>query len=89
MDWEIEFTEVALRQLNSLDKQIANRISKFLEQRVAGLENPRSIGQALKGARFGEFWKYRLGDYRLIAKIQDNRLVIVIVEVGHRREVYR
>ncbi|PYY15262.1 MAG: type II toxin-antitoxin system mRNA interferase toxin, RelE/StbE family [Acidobacteria bacterium] len=89
MAWKIEFTETALRQLDSLDKQVALRISKFLQQRISPLKNPRSIGQALTGERFGEFWKYRVGDYRLIAKIEDNRLVIVIVELGHRREIYR
>ena len=89
MAWKIEFTETALRQLDSLDKQVALRIAKFLQQRISPLKNPRSIGQALKGERFGEFWKYRVGDYRLIAKIEDNRLVIVIVELGHRREIYR
>ena len=89
MAWKIEFTETALRQLDSLDKQVALRIAKFLQQRISPLKNPRSIGQALTGERFGEFWKYRVGDYRLIAKIEDNRLVIVIVELGHRREIYR
>jgi len=87
--WTIEFTDAALRQLEALDNTVAIRISKFLQQRVAPLQNPRSIGQPLKGERFGEFWKYRVGDYRLVAKIQDDRLVIVILRVGHRREIYR
>ena len=89
MAWTIEFTDAALRQLEALDNTVAIRISKFLQQRVAPLQNPRSIGQPLKGERFGEFWKYRVGDYRLVAKIQDDRLVIVILRVGHRREIYR
>jgi mRNA interferase RelE/StbE len=87
--WTIEFTEAALRQFESLDRSIANRVSKFLQQRVASQRNPRSIGQALRGERFGEFWKYRVGDYRIIAKIEDDRLVITILGVGHRREIYR
>jgi mRNA interferase RelE/StbE len=53
------------------------------------LEDPRSIGQALKGTRFGEFWKYRVGDYRVIAHIEDDRLRILVVRIGNRREVYR
>jgi mRNA interferase RelE/StbE len=53
------------------------------------LDNPRSIGQALQGSKLGEFWKYRVGDYRLICKIEDNRLLILVLRVGHRREVYR
>jgi mRNA interferase RelE/StbE len=80
--WKIEFTEAALRQLEALDNSIAVRISKFLQQRIAPSKNPRSIGQALKGERFGEFWKYRVGDYRIIAKIQDDRLLVMILGIG-------
>jgi mRNA interferase RelE/StbE len=53
------------------------------------MEDPRSIGQALHGQRLGEFWKYRVGDYRLVTKIEDNRLLILVVRIGHRREIYR
>jgi len=87
--WKIEFTETAFRQLGKLDNTIASRITNFLRTRVAPLANPRSVGQALKGERLGEFWKYRIGDYRLICKIEDDRLLILIVSVGHRREIYR
>jgi len=62
---------------------------KFLHERVAPLDHPRSIGQALHGARLGEFWKYRVGDFRLICKIEDTRLLILVLRVGHRREIYR
>lgn len=89
MVWNIEFSETARRQFEKLDKSVANRIAKFLRQRLASLENPRSIGEALKGERFGELWKYRVGPYRLIAKIEDQRLTILIVIIGNRREVYR
>ena len=89
MAWTIEFADTAQRQFQKLDKSIANRIARFLRKRVALLPNPRSIGQALKGERFGELWKYRVGDYRLIAKIEDERLIILVVQVGHRREIYR
>jgi len=87
--WTIEFTETALRQVEKLDPAIRRRIIKFLRERLGKLDNPRSIGQALQGERLGEFWKYRVGDYRLIAKIEDDRLVILVLKVGHRREVYR
>jgi mRNA interferase RelE/StbE len=53
------------------------------------LDNPRSIGHALQGSKPGEFWKYRVGDYRLICKMEDNRLFILVLRVGHRREIYR
>jgi mRNA interferase RelE/StbE len=87
--WKIEFTDTALRQLEKLDRPSARRIRKFLLERISPLENPRTIGDALHGERFGEFWRYRLGDYRLITRIEDARIVIVVLRVGHRREVYR
>lgn len=89
MAWKIEFDPAALRELDKLDPAVARRILKVLFERVATLDDPRSIGQALKGSRFGEFWKYRVGDYRIIAHIEDRRLLILIVRIGNRREVYR
>ena len=89
MAWQIELSEGALKNLGQLDRQHARRILTFLHERVAQLEDPRSIGEALKGSRLGEFWKYRVGDYRLIAEIQDGALRIVVVKIGNRREVYR
>jgi mRNA interferase RelE/StbE len=65
------------------------RINRFIFQRIALLEDPRSIGEALKGTEFGELWKYRVGDYRIIASIEDKLVRILIVRVGNRREVYR
>jgi mRNA interferase RelE/StbE len=56
---------------------------------VASLENPRSIGDALKGTEFGDLWKYRVGDYRIIASIEDKLVRILVVRIGNRREVYR
>ena len=89
MAWRVELSESADRELGKLDAQHRKRILKFLQERVAKLDNPRSIGVALPGSRLGEFWKYRVGDYRLIAKIEDDRLVVLVLRVGHRREVYR
>jgi len=88
MTWKIEFDPSAKRDLEKLDPQIARRILRFLQGRIACLENPRDIGEALRGPKLGAFWKYRVGDYRVIAKILDNRLLILIVRIGHRREVY-
>jgi len=76
------------RQLDKLDPQVARRILKFLNQRVRTLDNPRSIGEALRGSKLGEFWKYRVGDYRLICSIEDRRVLILVLRIGHRREVY-
>lgn len=89
MAWAVELSEEADRELSKLDAQHRKRILKFLYHRVAKLDNPRSIGQALQGTRFGEFWKYRVGDYRLICKIEDNRLIVLVLRVGHRKEIYR
>ena len=89
MGWRIEILDEAKQDLSKLDKPIARRITTFLRERIAGLEDPRSLGQALRGARLGELWKYRVGDYRLIARLEDDRLCVLVVKVGHRRQVYR
>lgn len=89
MAWKIEFDRAALKDLSGLDKPVALRITRFLRERVAVLDDPRSIGEALKGSTLGEFWKYRVGDYRIIGSIEDSVLTILVVRVGNRREVYR
>lgn len=89
MAWSVEVAESAERELGKLDPQQRKHILKFLYERIAKLENPRSIGQALHGSELGEFWKYRVGDFRLICKIEDDRLVVLVLRVGRRREVYR
>jgi mRNA interferase RelE/StbE len=89
MAWSVELSESANRELGKLDPQHKKRILKFLQERVAKLNDPRSIGKALHGSRLGEFWKYRVGDYRLIAKIEDDRLIVLVLRVGHRKEIYR
>ncbi len=89
MAWQIKIGEIAEKQLAKLDKAVARRIRDFLRERIAKLDDPHDIGEALKGPKLGELWKYRVGDYRIIAKIEDNELRILVVQVGHRREVYR
>jgi mRNA interferase RelE/StbE len=89
MAYNVELSESAERELGKLDAPQAKRILKFLHQRVARLDDPRSIGEALHGSRLGEFWKYRVGDYRLICKIEDDRLIVLVLRVGHRKEIYR
>ncbi len=88
MAWKIELSQEADRQLDKLDPQVARRILRFLNERVARLENPRSIGEALHGSKLGEFWKYRVGDYRLVCSIEDKLVLILVLRIGHRREVY-
>ncbi|HUX62975.1 type II toxin-antitoxin system RelE/ParE family toxin [Sulfuricella sp.] len=89
MAWRVEFSPAADRELDKLDPQHAKRILKFLFERVAALDDPRSIGEALKGASLGAFWKYRVGDYRIVCAIEDEALRVLVVRVGNRREVYR
>ena len=89
MAWLIRLDRQAERDLDHLDPQIARRINRFLFQRVAQLEDPRSIGEALKGSELGEFWKYRVGDYCIIASIEDQLVCILVVRIGNRREIYR
>jgi mRNA interferase RelE/StbE len=89
MAYNVELSAEVDRELGKLDAQQAKRILKFLYDRVAKLDDPRSIGEALHGSRLGEFWKYRVGDYRLICKIEDDRLVVLVLRVGHRKEIYR
>lgn len=89
MAWQIEFDDASKKDLAKLDKQIARRITEFLRERVAVLDDPRSIGEALKGSKLGAFWKYRVGDYRIIASIEDGALRILVVKIGNRKEVYR
>lgn len=89
MAWKVELDPAAERELGALDPQTARRILTFLRSRVAMLDDPRSIGEALKGSKLGEFWKYRVGDYRIISSIEDGALRILVVKIGNRREVYR
>jgi mRNA interferase RelE/StbE len=87
--WAIEFDEAAKKELAKLDRQVARRLLDFLTQRVISLKDPRSVGQALKGSKLGEFWKYRVGDFRIIANIQDQKMIILVLRVGSRRDIYR
>lgn len=89
MAWSLELSPLAQKNLSQLDQQVARRILKFLHERIVPLDDPRSIGEALKGSRLGEFWKYRVGDYRIIARIEDGQVMIFVVRIGNRREVYR
>ena len=89
MAWKVEIDSAAARDLDRLDRQAARRILAFLHGRIAALDDPRSIGEALKGSRLGEFWKYRVGDYRIICKIVDEEVTILVFSIGHRREVYK
>lgn len=89
MAWRIEVSETAEKQLAKLDQPVAKRLRSFLRERLASLDDPRSIGQALRGSELGEFWKYREGDWRLICQIKNEIICITVVRLGNRREIYR
>ena len=87
MAWTTKLTDNAERQLSKLGKPVAKRITRYLRERLLTLPDPRLIGEALVGNLQG-YWKYRVGDYRLICELRDTELLILVVEVGHRKEVY-
>ena len=86
MAWKVELADNARKQLARLDKTQAQRITKYL-RRLMQLEDPRDAGKALTG-NWRTYWRYRVGDYRVVCEIRDNELVIVAVLIGHRSEVY-
>ena len=89
MAWQIEFDPDALKDLRKIDKHIQIRLVGFLRTRVSSLINPRDIGEALSGQRLGNNWKYRVGDWRIICDIQDQKILVRVLRIGNRREVYR
>jgi mRNA interferase RelE/StbE len=86
--WTIDYTQTARNQLKKLDKPVARRIVDFLDDRIAKQEDPRTMGKALTGA-LGTLWRYRIGDYRVICEIQHRAVTVLVIRIGHRREVYR
>jgi mRNA interferase RelE/StbE len=86
--WRIEITRTATRQITKLDRRAQKAVQRFLRKRLSIADNPRQWGRALQGEKRG-LWRYRVGDYRLISDIQDERVIILVLELGHRKDVYR
>jgi mRNA interferase RelE/StbE len=86
--WRIELTRTAEKQITKLASKAQSSILDFLRQRLKGAADPRQWGKALQGEKRG-LWRYRVGDYRLICDIQDERITILVLELGHRKDVYR
>jgi mRNA interferase RelE/StbE len=86
--WTVEFQLTAQKQIRKLDPTVQRRILGYFRQRVLAIEDPRKLGKPLKGDK-SDLWRYRIGDYRAICKIEVERLIVLVLEVGHRREVYR
>ena len=87
MVWSVEFTATAEKQLKKIDRKWQGVILDYLEDEIAGLNNPRSRGKGLAGDKKG-IWRYRVGDYRILCQILDAELVILAVTIGHRKDVY-
>jgi mRNA interferase RelE/StbE len=87
--WIIKYSATATKQLKRVDRAIALRILDYMDNRVAQADDPRTLGRALVGPRLGEYWRYRVGELRIICSIQDEQVCIVVLELGNRREVYR
>ena len=87
MSYRVEYTQLAVKQLKKMDKKIAAFIIAYIEARLVDCENPRLHGKALQG-NLQDKWRFRVGDYRILAKIEDGVVLIIVVEVGHRKDVY-
>jgi len=86
--WTIEITRTAEKQIKKLDRVAQALIVRFLRERLKPADDPRQWGKPLRGEKRG-LWRYRVGDYRLICDIQDERITVLVLEVGHRKDVYR
>ncbi len=88
MRYSVEYTKVAVKQLKKMDKKIAAFLLSYIEEKLFDCDNPRVFGKALQG-NSSDKWRYRVGDYRILAKIEDEKVVITVVEVGHRKDIYK
>ena len=88
MAWRIEFSAVARKQLHALDRPVKKKIVDYLNDRIEGCKSPRHFGEALSANR-ALLWRYRVGDYRIICEIQDDKVIVLVLTIGHRREVYK
>lgn len=88
MAWAIEYAASVQKTVRKLARQERQRIHAFLEEKLAGMDDPRDVGKALTGSLAG-LWRYRVGDYRIVARIEDERLVVLVMRIGHRGDIYR
>ncbi|MGH7240382.1 MAG: type II toxin-antitoxin system RelE family toxin [Candidatus Saccharimonadales bacterium] len=88
MAWQIKFEDKALKELAQTDSTTQRRILRYLHERIARADNPRLLGTPLKG-QLAEYWRYRIGSYRVICDIQDAALIVLVIRVAHRSKIYR
>jgi len=86
--WTVKLSDDAKRDLEKLDKPIQKRIVSFLQERIQPADNPHTSGKALQGNLSG-LWRYRVGDYRLLCRIENDELLILVIEIDHRKDVYK
>ena len=86
--WQLGITRTAEKQITKLDRVTQQSIVRFLRERLPIAQNPRLLGKPLRGEK-KDLWRYRVGDYRIICDIQDERLVVLVLRVGHRKDIYR
>jgi len=89
MAWRVEISAGARKALGKLDPPAARTILKFLDEKVARASDPRATGKVLAGSALGNFWRWRVGNYRIVANSQDQTVTVLVVRIGHRRDVYR
>ena len=89
MAWRVEVAERAARQIGKLDPPDAARIRVYLRDRLARLDDPRRAGAPLHGSGAGRYWRYRVGNYRILCELREAELLVLVIEVGHRRSIYR
>lgn len=87
MNYKVDYTNSAIKNLKALDKPVRNMVLNWIKKNLIGCSNPRQHGKALVGNHSGK-WRYRVGDYRIIADILDDRIIILVLNVGHRKEIY-
>ena len=88
MKYTVEYTKAAVKQLKKMDRKIAAFILSYIEEKLVDCTDPRIYGKALKG-NMNDKWRYRVGEYRILAKIEDDKAVVTVVEVGHRKDIYK
>jgi mRNA interferase RelE/StbE len=86
--WALSYSAEATQQLHKMDRPTAQRLIKYLEERVIALDDPRKMGKALRGSKWGDCWRYRCGDYRIVVRLLDDDVVVMVMRVGHRKNVY-
>lgn len=89
MEWNINFLPKAKKKLDKLPPKEITRILKFLYENLRNIENPRNYGKSLVGNKYKDIWRFRVGDYRILSLIEDETITICVVDVGHRKDVYK